>query len=348
MTSSVRAGGRAVAFAALIALLVGCGPKGDEHVTRQETDACAWTAGELPIVPDLDARLAAYVRTEIAPDTGHLAPSEAAALAKLVEAAKIMNTLFAEQATPCRAELAARIDELPAGLRDGARRYFTINMGPWDRRFDREPFYGTWAHPAGANFYPLDLTEAEKATIADPAHGLDGLFTMVRRSAGGTLQAIPYSTYFKADLDRAAALLREAAGLTQNASLKAFLESRADAFLSDDYYASDMLWMDLDSDVEITIGPYETYEDGLFGYKASFEAFVTVTDPAESERLAGFKHELPWLESRLPIPDEHKNPNRGSDSPIRVVDEVYSAGDTRAGIQTIAFNLPNDERVREA
>jgi hypothetical protein len=149
-------------------------------------------------------------------------------------------------------------------------------------------------------------------------------------------------------LNEAAALLNEAAALTENASLKAFLESRATAFLSDDYYASDMLWMDLDGTVEVTIGPYETYEDGLFGYKAAFESFVTVTDPVESARLAKFKDELPWLEARLPIADEHKNLNRGSDSPIRVVDEVYSAGDTRAGVQTIAFNLPNDERVREA
>ena len=171
---------------------------------------------------------------------------------------------------------------------------------------------------------------------------------MVRRDANGGLVAVPYSRYFAAELGRAAALMREAAALTDNASLKAFLESRAAAFLSDDYYESDMLWMDLDSTVEITVGPYETYEDGLFGYKAAFEAFVTVTDPVESQRLAKFKDELPWLESQIPMDDRHKNPNRGSESPIRVVDEVYSAGDTRAGVQTIAFNLPNDERVREA
>ncbi|MBE0566806.1 MAG: peptidase [Krumholzibacteria bacterium] len=339
------------ALAALLgaaALLCGCGPKGADDVTRNQAQDCGWTAGELPVVPDLDARLAAYVRTELDPDTSHLDPAEQATLAKLVEAAKVMHDLFAEQATPCRAELAARIGDLPAGLQAGVRRYFAINLGPWDRRFDRQPFFGSWPHPEGANFYPLDLTAQEKAAIADPARGLDGLFTMVRRDADGALQAVPYSVHFRTGLEHAADLLREAAALTGNASLAAFLRSRADAFLSDDYYASDMLWMDLDSDVEITIGPYETYEDGLFGYKAAFEAFVTVTDPLESARLAKFKDELPWLESRLPIGDEHKNPGRGSDSPIRVVDEVYSAGDTRAGVQTIAFNLPNDERVREA
>ncbi|MFO7609781.1 MAG: peptidase [Candidatus Krumholzibacteriia bacterium] len=342
---------RVAGLAALLcaaALLGGCGPKGADDVSRIHATDCSWTAGDLPVVPDLDARLDAYVPTALDPDVSHLEPSEQAVLAKLVEAAKVMHELFAEQATPCRAELAARIAELPAGLQQGVRRYFAINLGPWDRRFDRQPFFGTWPHPEGANFYPLDLTEQEQATIADPAHGLDGLLTMVRRTGGGTLQAVPYSVHFRPGLERAAGLLREAAALTGNASLKAFLESRADAFLSDDYYASDMLWMDLDSDVEVTIGPYETYEDGLFGYKAAFEAFVTVTDPQESARLAKFKDELPWLESRLPIADEHKNPGRGSESPIRVVDEVYSAGDTRAGVQTIAFNLPNDERVREA
>lgn len=310
---------------------------------------CSWArAGELPVVPDLEARVAAYVPTTLDPSLDHLAASEQAALAKLVEVARIMDRIFAVQATPCAAELAARIAQLPADRQDLVRRYLAINKGPWDRRFHFEPFFGTWPHPEGANFYPVDLSDADKAAIADPARGLDGLVSMVRRDGAGALVAVPYSQFFAGDLEQAAALMREAAALTANASLKAFCESRAAAFLSDDYYASDMLWMDLDSAVEITVGPYETYEDGLFGYKASFEAFVTVTDPAESERLAKFKHELPWLESQLPIAEKHKNPNRGAESPIRVVDEAFSAGDTRAGVQTIAFNLPNDERVREA
>ena len=335
-----------------------CGGGGSDTDTDTATTAdtgpaeaevdCAWTSGPLTVVADLDTRLAAYVPTELAPDLGHLDHTQHVVLDKLIAASRIMNDLFRRQATPCYEELAMRISELPTDRQSGVRRYFRLNMGPWDRRFDREPFMGDWPHPEGANFYPLDLTEAERKLIADPAAGFDGLFTMVRRDASGALVAIPYSRFFATELQTAAELLHEAAALTENASLRAFLASRADAFLSDDYYASDMLWMDLDSDVEITIGPYETYEDGLFGYKASFESFVTVTDPTESARLAGFKNELPWLESRLPIPDEHKNPNRGSESPIRVVDEVYSAGDTRAGIQTIAFNLPNDERVREA
>ena len=348
----------ATAIVLLFAAMAGCGDRQrpapeaamkDQPKTADRDSDCGWVGtGPLPVVADLDARLAAYVPTTLDPALDHLDATEQAVLAKLVEVARIMDGLFGQQATPCAQALSARIAELPADRQDSVRRYVAINKGPWDRRFHYEPFFGTWPHPAGANYYPVDLTDAEKAMISDHANGLDGLFTMVRRDEAGALKAVPYSQFFAAELQQAAALMREAAALTTNASLKAFLESRATAFLSDDYYESDMLWMDLDSTVEITVGPYETYEDGLFGYKAAFEAFVTVTDPVESQRLAKFKDELPWLEMQLPMDDRHKNPNRGSESPIRVVDEVYSAGDTRAGVQTIAFNLPNDERVREA
>jgi len=178
------------------------------------------------------------------------------------------------------------------------------------------------------------------------AGALKGLYTIVRRD-GEKLVAVPYSEAYKEWLVPAAKLLREAADLTENASLREFLQKRAAAFLSDDYYESDVAWMDLDSPVEVTIGPYEVYEDGLFGYKAAFESFVTVTDPKQSALLAKYKEQLPAMEENLPIPDHMKNRNRGTESPIRVVDEVFTAGDTKAGVQTIAFNLPNDERVRE-
>ncbi len=339
---------------AMATLVTGCAKEKEKSVSENPsaqtgTGSCNWVAqGDLPVVADLDDRLAGYIPTELSPDLAHLDATQVEVLEILVAASKVMNEIFHVQATPCRDDLAARISELPADRQAAVQRYFRINVGPWDRRFHHEPFFGTWPHPEGANYYPGDLTVEEKAFVADDANGMDGLFTMVRRDESGSLRAIPYSEFFADQLEKAASLLNEAAALTENASLKAFLEARAAAFLSDDYYESDMLWMDLDSIIEITIGPYETYEDGLFGYKAAFESFVTITDPAESRRLAKFKDELPWLESQLPIGDEHKNMNRGSESPIRVVDEVYSAGDTRAGIQTIAFNLPNDERVREA
>jgi hypothetical protein len=343
-----------LALAVALIALAGCANERQETVSENQPSAspggpCAWTAqGDLSVVADLEDRATGYVPTELSPDLSHLDATQTQVLEKLVGASKLMNEIFILQATPCHDEIAALIAELPSDRQESVRRYFRINFGPWDRRFHAEPFFGSWPHPEGANYYPSDLTLEEKSFIEDSANGMDGLFTMVRRDESDSLKAVPYSEFFAVQLEKAAALLNEAASLTENASLKAFLESRATAFLTDDYYESDMLWMDLDSIVEITIGPYETYEDGLFGYKAAFESFVTVTDPAESSRLAKFKDELPWLESQLPIPDEHKNMNRGSESPIRVVDEVYSAGDTRAGIQTIAFNLPNDERVREA
>jgi len=159
---------------------------------------------------------------------------------------------------------------------------------------------------------------------------------------------VPYSKEYGGLLAEAAKELRAAAAATENESLRRFCELRATAFEDDDYYESDMAWMDLDSPIEVVIGPYETYEDTLFGYKAAFESFVCIASPEDSARLAAFKGELPYLESALPIADEYKNPNRGSESPIRVADEVFTAGDTKAGVQTLAFNLPNDERVREA
>jgi len=330
-----------ISVLACLAPLGGCGGGGSAD--------CTWLGeADGPIAPDIADRLADYAPTRIAADLDQLPPAERQALDKLVDAARIMHRLFLVQATPCHDEIAARLAEATGPTADAARRYFAINAGPWDRRDHYAAFFGPWEHPEGANYYPLDLTDAERAAIEDPANGLNGLFSMVRRDEAGALKAIPYSEFFRDELTQAADLLRQAATLTANESLRAYLESRAAAFLSDDYYESDMLWMDVDSAVEITIGPYETYEDGIFGYKAAFEAFVTVTDPVESERLAKFKSELPWLESMLPIPDEYKNPNRGSESPIRVVDEVFTGGDTRAGVQTLAFNLPNDERVREA
>src|SRR2546423_12064887 len=141
--------------------------------------------------------------------------------------------------------------------------------------------------------------------------------------------------------------MREAAALTTNASLKRFLTTRADAFFSNDYRESDMAWMDLDSPIEVVIGPYEVYEDNLFNYKAAFETFVTVVDKPESAKLAAYAHALPEMERNLPEPEQYKNPNRGSESPIKVVQEIYTAGDARRGVQTAAFNLPNDEVVRE-
>jgi hypothetical protein len=300
-------------------------------------------------VPDVEQRLAKFSPTPLAADLSALCAEDRKVLGLLVQAAGQMNEIFLRQAWAGNPALREEMKSWTG--KDAARDYYNLNFGPWDRLDAFKPFLGTQAHPEGAGFYPEDMTKQEFESWvgkhpADRDAFLSG--TAVIRRDGSGLKAVPYSQEYRAQLEPAAKLLREAAAATGNASLKRFLELRAKAFETDDYYESDMAWMDLDAPVEVTIGPYETYEDGLFGYKASFEAFVTVNLPKESAALALYKERLPWLETNLPIPDSDKNPGRGSESPIRVVDTVVTAGDTLAGVQTLAFNLPNDERVREA
>jgi hypothetical protein len=313
--------------------------------------AAAAPANQIPIAPDVSQRLAKFSRTHIEADVKALSHDEREVVRLLVEASKPLDEIFQGQVWSGNAALRATLPTLAGPHADDARALFKVMQGPFDRLDQDKPFLGTATKPEGAGFYPDDLTKAayESYLAAHPAESpaLRGLYSVVQRQ-GDKLVAVPYSQAYRAQLEASAAKLREAAGKTGNASLKKFLETRAAAFLSDDYYESDMAWMDLDSPVEITIGPYENYEDGLMGDKAAFETFVTVALPEESKALAVYKERLPWLEHHLPIPEEHKNMNRGSESPIRVVDSVYAAGDGNRGVQTIAFNLPNDERVREA
>lgn len=291
---------------------------------------------------ELRAITGRYATPVLTADVSGLPAEERAALDAIIAAARELDAVFDRQAWAGNPELFAKASP-------EERRFLRLMRGPWDRQDDARPVLTTQAHPRGAGFYPEDMTAEEfKAHVA--AHPADkaafeSLFTMIVRE-DGKLAAVPYSKFFAAELGRAAAGLRKAAGLTKNASLKTFLESRAAAFESDDYYKSDKDWMDLDSTVEVTIGPYETYEDELFGLKASFEAFVTVSDPRASARLQKFKAYLPAMEANLPVPKE-MHVKRGAESPIRVVDLVYTSGDAKRSVQTIAFNLPNDERVRK-
>jgi Peptidase family M49 len=306
----------------------------------------------LRIVPDIEKRVTQFAAVPLSADLSSLSAEDRQVLAKLVEASRLMDEIFLRQAWTGNPEMRRWLQSYQGEHAEAARQYFTLNFGPWDRLAERQPFIGDKPHPLGAGSYPEDMTKEEfEGWIAKhpgEKETLTSTVTVIRRGPDRSLTAVPYSREYAEWLKPAANLLREAAVLTGNASLKKFLELRAAAFENDDYYASDLAWMDLDAPVEVTIGPYETYEDELFGYKASFEAFVTVNLPKESAALALYKERLPWLERNLPIPDEDKNLNRGTESPIRVVDTVYSSGETRAGVQTIAFNLPNDERVREA
>lgn len=303
-------------------------------------------------VPDLAKRLAQFAPTPLSADLSALSPEDRQVLDKLVEAAKLLNEVYLRQAWVGNPALRDEIAKLTSPDAKEIQDYFAMNFGPWDRLDNRKPFYGDTPHPEGAGYYPEDMKkeELEKWVADHPADqaSFQSDVTVIRRDAKGGLVAVPYSREYGEWIKKAAALMREAAGITHNASLKKFLELRATAFESDKYFDSELAWMDLDAPVEVTIGPYETYEDGLFGYKAAFEGVVTVNLPAQSAALAHYKERLPWLELNLPIPDAQKNPHRGSDSPIKVVDVAYSAGDIRGGIHAIAFNLPNDEKVRQA
>ena len=304
----------------------------------------------LTVVSDIAQRRTQFVETSVTADVSHLSDGDRDALSHLVAAAREVDDIFRMQAWAGNPGFAVEVSSYDGTDGEAVRDYYRIMYGPWDRLAHHEPFLGDRLHPAGAGFYPEDLTteefEAWLANHPDDRGAFTSLHTVLRRDGDG-LVAVPYSEAYRDRLARAVVELRAAAAATDNESLRRFLELRADAFLTDDYYASDMAWMELDSAIEVVIGPYETYEDQLFGYKAAFEAFICVAQPEDSARLEVFKSELPFLERNLPIPDEHKNFDRGSESPIRVVDELFTAGDTRAGVQTIAFNLPNDERVRE-
>jgi len=311
------------------------------------------SAGAAPVTTSqLDPKIARFAPVDLAPPVTQLPPNEAAALAKLIQAASVMDGLFLEQVwagnPSTLVQLAA--DRTPEGQAE--LHYFLINKGPWSRIDHNEPFLRTTtpAKLPQANFYPADATRDEidkwTATLKGDAHDAAvGFFTVIRRGANRQLVAVPYSVEYQNALQTAAGYLREAAKLTTQPSLKKFLELRADAFLSNDYYASDMAWMELDASIEPTVGPYETYEDEWFGYKAAFEAFITLRDDAETKKLAAFGGELQGLENALPIDPRYRSPRLGALAPIRVVNSVFSAGDGNRGVQTAAFNLPNDDRV---
>jgi hypothetical protein len=300
----------------------------------------------------LKEKIDKFVPTDLGYDSNTLDEREKMVVEKLYQASKIMDEIFLDQVYSQNYKLR---DELKADTSEAGKlklELFTMMFGPFDRLEHDTPFIDALKKPLGANFYPEDMTkkEFEKWVKDHPEDekAFTNEFTVIGRE-NGKLVAIPYSVFWKDKLAEASKLLKEAAEFADNPSLKKYLNSRADAFLSNDYYQSDMDWMDLkDHNIEIVIGPYEVYEDGMFNYKASFESFVTIKDHEESKKLDVFKQYLRDMEIHLPIPDQYKNFERGSESPLAVVNEVFTAGDTKAGVQTLAFNLPNDERVRKA
>src|SRR5258708_3175117 len=315
---------------------------------------------EMPTLADLQKMTARYAPADIGADLSALAKNERDALARLIEASRIMDALFLRQVwagnDAMLQDLAARAAKpvAPRASRLAATRlrYFLINKGPWDRLDHNRPFVpGAPPKPEGGNFYPPGATKADVQKWLDglagkPKDAATGFFTTIRRAQDGKgFIAVPYSIEYQGELARAADLLRYAAQLTGNGTLKKFLAARAEAFLTNDYYASDVAWMELDAAIEPTIGPYEVYEDEWFNAKAAFEAFITVRDEAESKKLQAFSEHLQELENNLPIDAGQRNPKLCASAPIRGDTEIFAAGDANRGGQTAAFNLPNDERV---
>jgi hypothetical protein len=315
--------------------IAGCGQKTEQTAegVTQETEGTKM----------LKEKIAKFTPTELKYDDSILDERQKIVVEKLYRAAKIMDELFLGQVYSKNNEIKTELmvqDSEEAGYQ---RELFNIMFGPFDRLEHEAPFYGTEKKPTGANYYPEDMSKEEfEQWIKDHPEdekSFTSEFTVIRRDGDpegtGNLVAIPYNEFYKDKLEEAAKLLKEAAGYADNPTLKRYLETRADAFLSNDYFESDMAWMDLkDHTIEIVIGPYEVYEDGLFNFKAAFECFLTLKDPVESKKLDVFKSYLRDMEIH-------------SESPLAVVNEIFTAGDTKAGVQTIAFNLPNDERVRK-
>ncbi|PYX59350.1 MAG: hypothetical protein DMG73_08745 [Acidobacteria bacterium] len=321
-------------------------------------------------IPDL-AQLQKMIRrsapTPLRADTSGLSAGDRQAMTKIVEAARIFDEIFMKQLWSGDLALYAKLQKDTSPLGKARLHYFWINKGPWSDIDDYKAFLpGVPPRKLpGANFYPADMTKEDferwvAALSPQEQEQAKGFFTVIRRKAKprkpkgmvgppdklrDQMEIIPYNEEYKSESTRVADLLRQAANLTDNPSLKKFLTLRADAFLSNDYYESDLAWMDLDAPLDVTIGPYETYNDELFGYKAAFEAYVNLRDDAETSKLTAFTQHLQEIENNLPIDPQYRSPKLGAAAPIRVVDEIISAGDGAHGVQTAAYNLPNDDRV---
>lgn len=288
----------------------------------------------------VEDRLDIYAPVTLEADLSGLSDDQKRMIALLIDASDIMDGLFWQQAYGDRESLLKGIEHEPT------RRFVEINYGPWDRLNGDRPFVeGVGEKPLGANFYPADMSKQEFQAWQQP--GKDGLYSLVRRDENGNLELVPYHEAYAGPLKRAAALLREAAALAENEAFRRYLELRADALVSDEYLASDMAWMEMkDNAIDVVIGPIETYEDRLFGYRAAYESYVLLKDLAWSEKLARFARYLPELQDGLPVPDEYKREEPGTNADLNAYDVLYYAGHSNAGSKTIAINLPNDERVQ--
>jgi len=322
-------------FLAVLGIFYSCS---ERHVARQPEK-------QVTVVPssenkEMMKKIRQYAVVKLTTDTSLLSDKEKQMIPLLIEAADLMNDVFWQEAYGDKQELMNKIkDSL-------TRVYAEINYGPWDRLDGNKPFVpGVGPKPKGANFYPKDMTveEFEKANLPDKT----SLYTLLRRDEKGNLITVPYHKAFEKQHKKAAELLQRAAGLAEDEGFKKYLLARADALLTDNYRPSDMLWMDMKNNhIDLVIGPIETYEDQLFGYKASHEGFVLVKDLDWSKKLQKYISLLPELQRGLPVDARYKKEKPGANSDLNAYDAIYYAGDANAGAKTIAINLPNDEEVQ--
>jgi len=318
----------------------------------------------IPELAELNRMIARYAPVELHADASKLSPGDQKALAKLLEAARVIDDIFLKQVWSGNVALRAQLVRDKSELGVARLHYFDLNKGPWSELDEQVAFLPGVPDKKlpGANFYPESMT---KQAFEEWVSGLSkaqheqatGFFTVIqlkdviyldpnkKKLGRGLLSAVPYPVAYERELGRAASLLNQAAKLTSNKSLQDFLRLRAKAFLSNDYYDSDVAWMKLDAPIDITIGPYETYMDEILGYKAAFEAYVTLRDDEETAKLKMFADHLQEIENNLPLDPQYRNPKIGALAPIRVVNQVLATGDGAHGVRTAAFNLPNDERI---
>lgn len=293
----------------------------------------------------IDKKIGQYAVVELTTDLSVLTEKQKKMIPILIRAGEIMDDCFWYEAYGDKTKLLASIQGGSPADRS-LRRFIKINYGPWDRLNNNASFVdGIAQKPAGANFYPHDMTK-EEFESADLT-GKDGLYTFVRRDDNGKLKVVPYRMQFATEMGAASKLLRQAANLAEDQGLRRYLMLRAQALLTDDYQPSDLAWLDMhDNTIDVVIGPIENYEDKLYGYKTCHECFVLVKDKQWSGRLAKYSQFLPALQATLPVPEKYRREKPGTDTELNAYDVIYYAGDCNAGSKTIAINLPNDEQVQ--
>lgn len=286
-------------------------------------------------------RLATYERVRLTTNLNDLTPTDRKILPLLIQAADIMNELFWKQSFPEKDSL------LPTIKDDKTIAFFNINYGPWDRLNDNKPFIkGIGPKPAGAGFYPADMTPAELEQ-SDLKNKFDQ-YSLIKRNAQGKLESIPYHVAFASELQRASSLLKQAALLAQDPGFKKYLTLRADALVTDKFTASDIAWLEMKNNtLDIIIGPIENYEDKLFNARTAYESYVLIKDKTWSKKLSKYVAMLPAMQKMLPVDAKYKKETPGTDSELNAYDVVYYAGDSNSGSKTIAVNLPNDETIQQ-